>query len=187
MTGMSGVDHQGFALMAPKMNPTYPCRSAAAGMPTPASTRTTRWSTSSASSETSSTPRVRARYTVRRGSRASAAYRTMSARNTSHVSITTSVRYDSQMKPKPAMAEVKCGVRKMRKARSGRPRCAWSGNGATTRNARAVTSAIRATGRSTLIPKTWYSDDTTKAPATRPVMNGYSTMRMLHWSSASFG
>ena len=22
MTGMSGVDHQGFALMAPKMNPT---------------------------------------------------------------------------------------------------------------------------------------------------------------------
>src|SRR5512140_1378444 len=26
-----------------------------------------------------------------------------------------------------------------------------------------------------------------KAPATRPVMNGYRTMRMLHWSSTSFG
>src|SRR4051812_45191883 len=26
-----------------------------------------------------------------------------------------------------------------------------------------------------------------KAPATRPVMNGYSTMRMLHWSSTSLG
>src|SRR5438105_12561656 len=25
------------------------------------------------------------------------------------------------------------------------------------------------------------------APATRPVMNGYRTMRMLHWSSISFG
>ena len=31
--GMRGVDHQGFALTDPKMNPTYPCRRKADGMP----------------------------------------------------------------------------------------------------------------------------------------------------------
>ena len=76
------------------------------------------------------------------------------------------------MKPKPAMADVKFGIRKMRKARSGWPRWACSGNGAISRNATAVISARRATGRSAFMPNTWYSDDTTNAPATRPVMNG---------------
>jgi hypothetical protein len=32
-TGMRGVDHHGFALIEPKMNPTYPCRRNAEGMP----------------------------------------------------------------------------------------------------------------------------------------------------------
>jgi hypothetical protein len=31
--GMSGVDHQGFALTEPKMKPTYPCRRNAEGIP----------------------------------------------------------------------------------------------------------------------------------------------------------
>jgi hypothetical protein len=32
-TGISGVDHQGFALIEPKMNPTYPWSKKAEGIP----------------------------------------------------------------------------------------------------------------------------------------------------------
>ena len=32
-TGISGEDHHGFALIDPKMNPTYPCSRNAEGMP----------------------------------------------------------------------------------------------------------------------------------------------------------
>ena len=32
-TGISGVDHHGFAFTDPKMNPTYPCNRNAEGMP----------------------------------------------------------------------------------------------------------------------------------------------------------
>jgi len=53
MTGMRGVDHQGLALMAPKMNPTYPWSMQAPGRPMPAKRRTMRWSISSASGEVS--------------------------------------------------------------------------------------------------------------------------------------
>src|SRR5581483_4470182 len=55
------------------------------------------------------------------------------------------------------------------------------------RNASAVSSASRYVGRTTCTLNTRSSDARMKAPATSPVMNGYSTMRMLHWSSTSFG
>ena len=32
-TGINGVDHQGFALIDPKIKPTYPCRRKAEGIP----------------------------------------------------------------------------------------------------------------------------------------------------------
>ena len=41
-TGISGDDHQGFALMEPKMNPTYPCSRKAEGIPTSVTTQPTR-------------------------------------------------------------------------------------------------------------------------------------------------
>src|SRR6188768_3932187 len=43
--GIIGVDHHGFALTDPKMNPTYPCSRKADGMPTIVTSRPTRSST----------------------------------------------------------------------------------------------------------------------------------------------
>src|ERR1019366_282470 len=43
-TGISGEFHQGFALREPKMNPTYPCRMKADGMPTTVTIQLTLWS-----------------------------------------------------------------------------------------------------------------------------------------------
>ncbi len=53
-----GVDHQGLALIEPKMKPTYPWRRKAEGMPMRVSTYPTRSSARSAASLTSSDPRV---------------------------------------------------------------------------------------------------------------------------------
>ena len=49
-TGISGVDHQGLALMEPKMKPTYPCSRKAEGMPITVMIQPTRLSRSSAAS-----------------------------------------------------------------------------------------------------------------------------------------
>src|SRR5450759_5408099 len=54
--GMSGVDHQGFALIEPKMNPTYPCRRKEDGLPTIVRKVPSLWSIRSDSSEMLSTP-----------------------------------------------------------------------------------------------------------------------------------
>jgi hypothetical protein len=47
-TGMSGVDHHGFALIEPKMKPTYPWSRNAEGMPISVMTQPSRSSSSSA-------------------------------------------------------------------------------------------------------------------------------------------
>ncbi len=47
-TGISGDDHHGFALIDPKMNPTYPCNKNAEGMPIIVTIHPTRSSTASA-------------------------------------------------------------------------------------------------------------------------------------------
>ena len=49
-TGIIGDDHHGFALMEPKMNPTYPCKRKAEGMPIKVISQPTRSSMASARS-----------------------------------------------------------------------------------------------------------------------------------------
>src|ERR1035437_3044269 len=91
------------------------------------------------------------------------------------------------MKPNIAIAELVCGVRYISMERSGWPRWSCSGKGETRRNASAESSASRYVGLTAATLKTRSSDARMKAPATRPVVNGYRTMRMLHWSSTSLG
>src|SRR5690349_6941621 len=85
------------------------------------------------------------------------------------------------------MAEERCGVRYISSDRSGWPRCNCSGSGATSRNDSAVSSARRYVGRTASTRNTRSRDARTNAPATRPVMNGYSTISTDHCSSTSFG
>ena len=56
--GISGVDHHGFALMEPKMNPTYPCSRNADGMPITVTAYPTLSSNRSAAGLTFIEPRV---------------------------------------------------------------------------------------------------------------------------------
>ncbi len=77
------------------------------------------------------------------------------------------------------MADVKCEVIMTLIPRSGCWRCNMIGMGATNRSAKENTRANRAMSFSSLMPKTWYSDDSTKAPATSPVMKGYITIWTL--------
>src|SRR5579872_3684236 len=56
--GIIGVDHQGFALTEPKMNPTYPCSRNADGIPMSVMTQPTRSSMRSARSLMLSEPSV---------------------------------------------------------------------------------------------------------------------------------
>ena len=57
--GINGVDHQGFDFTAPKINPAYPCRTQADGIPTAARNPVIFLSNASDSSETSVTPNAR--------------------------------------------------------------------------------------------------------------------------------
>src|SRR5271169_1857378 len=59
--GISGDDHHGFALTEPKMNPTYPCRRKAEGMPITVMTQPTLSSMRRLRSLMFDDPRVRAR------------------------------------------------------------------------------------------------------------------------------
>ena len=61
------------------------------------------------------------------------------------------------------------------------------GSEATSRNAKEVAIASRATGLNSVRPKRWYSEVTMKAPATKPVMYGYITIIRLHHTWTSFG
>jgi len=78
--GISGDDHHGFALMDPKMNPTYPCSRNADGMPTMVTIQPTCSSTASASGLTFFEPSVMIWYTHRSGAFAVAASSTISLR-----------------------------------------------------------------------------------------------------------
>ena len=73
------------------------------------------------------------------------------------------------MNPNPAIAEEGLGVATTFSARSGWWRWRSSGRVAQAQKQSDVTTARRATGRSSLRPKTWYSAETTNAPATIPV------------------
>ncbi len=57
-TGIRGVDHQGLALIEPKMNPTYPWSRKAEGIPISVITQPTRSSMASACSLMLVEPRV---------------------------------------------------------------------------------------------------------------------------------
>ncbi len=81
--------------------------------------------------------------------------------------------------PKAAMAEVKCGVIITSIPLIGCCRCIKSGSMATGNSANEKTSEKRAISLSCFTPKTWYSEESTKAPATRPVMKGYMTIWMV--------
>src|SRR5919112_337234 len=63
--GISGVDHHGFALIDPKMNPTYPCNRNADGMPMTVTVYPTLSSMIRAPSLTLSDPSVKALYKTR--------------------------------------------------------------------------------------------------------------------------
>src|SRR6476646_8185379 len=65
--GISGVDHHGFALIDPKMNPTYPCSRNADGMPMTVTVYPTLSSTRRAAALMFSDPSVSALYTHRIG------------------------------------------------------------------------------------------------------------------------
>ena len=63
--GIRTLLHHGFALMDPKMNPTYPCRRKAEGMPTIVMTLSALLSKADASSPVSFENRDRTRWTPR--------------------------------------------------------------------------------------------------------------------------
>ena len=86
-----------------------------------------------------------------------------------------------------AMAELNWGVRNISKERSGRPRWSCSGKGAIRRKASAVNIASRYVGWSSLTLNTLTSEARMKAPATSPVMYGYTTIKIDQWISISLG
>jgi hypothetical protein len=67
------------------------------------------------------------------------------------------------------MADLSCGVKKISNERSGCPRCASRGNGATRRKARAVNMASRYVGSTSFTLNTFSREARMNAPATRPV------------------
>src|SRR5512133_2331417 len=110
--GISGVDHHGFALIDPKMNPTYPCSRNADGMPITVTVYPTLSSMIRAPVLMLSDPSVSALYISRRSPVVVCDIRTMSTRNSSQISSSrTTVRYHRYTNPNIAIAEDVCGVR----------------------------------------------------------------------------
>src|SRR5690348_8953793 len=92
--GISGVDHHGFALIDPKMKPTYPCSRNADGMPMIVTVYPTLSSIAHALWLMLSDPSVSALYSHRCGPEVVCARRTMSTRHSSQISNnSTTVRY----------------------------------------------------------------------------------------------
>src|SRR3990172_1322187 len=147
-TGMSGVDHHGFALMDPKMNPTYPCNRNADGMPMTVMMRPILSSRRSASGLMSSLQSDSAPYSRFFQPVDARQVSTSSLRKSNQISSTsTAIKYQRYTNPNIAIADSPCGVKYISYDRSGCPRCICNGSGATMRNASAVRSASRYVGR----------------------------------------
>src|SRR5262245_53363781 len=95
--------------------------------------------------------------------------------------------YHAYTNPNMAIGDVTCGVIITSRQRSGWPRCNSKGSGAQIRNAIAVNKARRYAGSSALTSNTRTSDAMMNAPATRPVMYGYTTINVLQSSVCSLG
>src|SRR5262245_48047358 len=95
--------------------------------------------------------------------------------------------YQAYTNPNIAMGDVTCGVIMTSRQRSGWPRCNNNGSGAQIRNAMAVRSARRYAGSSAFTSNTRTNDAMMNAPATRPVMYGYTTISVLQSSVCSLG
>src|SRR5688572_22350552 len=92
--GIIGVDHHGFAFTDPKMNPTYPWRRNADGMPTIVTKRPTRSSTRSASSLILLDPSANSPYAARTIPDDRCHAMTISFRYSSQISTTsTAIKY----------------------------------------------------------------------------------------------